>query len=73
MRTNNEKKGLTLSYAHDIAIRLTGTRVRLFAQSQYLEDFQEPETIWLSPPAGTVGAGPSDDRMYVVDPIGKER
>ncbi|MEZ5936427.1 MAG: hypothetical protein R3F54_31915 [Alphaproteobacteria bacterium] len=56
----------------DSIIRQYGTRVRLFAQSHYIEGFEEPETVWLSPPAGSVGPGPSDDRMYVVDPIGKE-
>jgi hypothetical protein len=30
-----------------------------------------PETVWLSPPVGAIGAGPHDDRMYVIDPIGK--
>jgi hypothetical protein len=34
---------------------------------------QEPETVWLTPPPGSIGAGPSDDRMYVVDAIAKER
>jgi hypothetical protein len=43
----------------------------LYAQSRYLAHFQEPETVWLSPPAGSVMPGPADDRMYVVDPIGK--
>jgi hypothetical protein len=62
-----------MPHAHDLAIRQTGTRVRLFAQSHYLEAFQEPETVWLAPPAGSVGPGPSDDRMYVVDPIGKDQ
>jgi hypothetical protein len=47
--------------------------VRLFAQSHYLQAFQEPETVWLAPPAGSVGPGPSDDRIYVVDPVGKEQ
>ena len=62
-----------MPHAHDLAIRQTGTRVRLFAQSHYLEAFQEPETVWLAPSAGSVGPGPSDDRIYVVDPIGKEQ
>ena len=61
-----------MPHADDIAIRHTGTRVRLFAQSHYLAHFQEPETVWLSPPAGSVMPGPADDRMYVVDPIGKQ-
>ena len=61
-----------MPHAHDLAIRQSGTRVRLFAQSHYLQAFREPETVWLSPPAGSVGPGPSDDRMYAVDPIGKD-
>lgn len=48
-----------------------GTRFRLFAQAPFLESFRQPETVIVSSPAGSVGAGPSDDRMYVVDPIGK--
>lgn len=51
--------------------RECGTRVRLFPQPRFLEPAQEPETVWLLPPAGTLRAGPSDDRMYVVDPLGK--
>jgi hypothetical protein len=27
--------------------------------------------VWVSSPAGSVGSGPSDTRMYVIDPIGK--
>ncbi|MDH3316025.1 MAG: hypothetical protein OER43_09700 [Gammaproteobacteria bacterium] len=61
-----------MPHAHDLAIRQSGTRVRLFAQSHYMQAFREPEIVWLAPPAGSVGPGPSDDRMYVVDPIGKE-
>jgi len=51
--------------------RQCGTRFRLFPQPQFIEPFQEPETVWLSPRAGMVGPGPSDDRMYVIDPIDK--
>jgi hypothetical protein len=51
--------------------RQCGTRFRLFPQPRFLEKAPEPETVWLLPTAGTLGAGPSDDRMYVVDPIGK--
>jgi hypothetical protein len=49
-----------------------GTRFRLFAQAPFLTPFREPETIVVSSPAGSVGPGPGDDRMYVVDPIGKK-
>ncbi|WP_274628243.1 hypothetical protein [Arvimicrobium flavum] len=48
-----------------------GTRFRLYAQAPFLEPFHEPETVIVSSPAGSVGPGPADDRMYVVDPIGK--
>ncbi len=50
----------------------SGTRVRLFPQPPFLEEFREPEVVVLSPPAGTVGPGPSDDRMYTVLPQGKD-
>jgi hypothetical protein len=47
-----------------------GTRFRLFVQPPYSER-AEPEVIVVSSPVGSVGAGPSDDFMYVVEPIGK--
>jgi len=47
------------------------TRFRLFAQAPLTEAFSEPETVTVSVPAGGVGPGPCDERMYVVDPIGK--
>ena len=53
--------------------RSSGTKFRLFPQPPFLAGFEEPEIVRVSPPAGTVGPGPSDDRMYVVDPIGKSR
>jgi hypothetical protein len=43
----------------------------LFPQRRFLGRAHKPEVVWLLPPAGTLGAGPSDDRMYVVDPLGK--
>lgn len=57
----------------DSARKHMGTKVRLFPQPSFVEPYSEPETVWLSPPAGTVGPGPNDDRMYVIDPVGKER
>jgi hypothetical protein len=50
-----------------------GTRFRLFPQPPFLERYRKPVTVRLSPPAGSVGPGPADDRMYVVAPIGKRR
>lgn len=52
-------------------VQREGTRFRLFAQPPFLKPSQEPETIWVSSPVGTVGPGPADERMYVIDPIGK--
>ena len=50
-----------------------GTRFRLFPQLPSLELQGEPETVWISSPAGSLMPGPSDHRMYVIDPVGKER
>jgi hypothetical protein len=49
-----------------------GTRFRLFPQAPYRTATPpEPETVWLSPRPGSIGPGPQDDRIYVVDPVGK--
>jgi hypothetical protein len=56
---------------HDSRVRDFGTRVRLFPKPPFLAGFGEPEVVWLSPPAGSVGPGPSDDRMYVLDAVEK--
>jgi hypothetical protein len=50
-----------------------GTRFRLFPQPPFLERYRTPVVVQLSPPAGSVGPGPADSRMYVVEPIGKQR
>lgn len=57
----------------DNRLKKTGTRFRLYPQSPVLERYSEPETVWVSPPPGSIGAGPSDARMYVVDAIAKQR
>lgn len=51
--------------------RSSGTRFRLYPQPVVPGSAQEPEVVRLSPPAGTVGPGPSDERMYVIEPVGK--
>ena len=48
-----------------------GTRFKLFPQPPFLEEYGEPEIIEVSSPAGSVGPGPSDHRMFVVDPVNK--
>ncbi len=49
-----------------------GTRVRLYPQPPRGTTGTELETVELSSPAGSLGPGPSDDRMYTVIPIGKD-
>ena len=49
-----------------------GTRFRLYPQPPILKSIQGPETVWIARPPGSIGPGPSDDRMYVVDAVSKE-
>lgn len=49
-----------------------GTRFLLFPQLPTTQEGRFAETVWVSSPAGSVGPGPTDDRLYVVDPIGKQ-
>ncbi len=50
-----------------------GTRFRLYAQLPLQVASQTPETVWIGRPPGSIGPGPSDERMYVVDAIGKDK
>ena len=50
-----------------------GTRFRLYPQPPILTSIEGPETVWVAPAAGSIGPGPSDGRMYVVDAIGKDQ
>ena len=61
-----------MSFSLNEFYRTTGTRFKLFAQSPVLEGFGEPETVWVSSPAGSLGPGPSDHRMYAVQPVDKK-
>lgn len=49
-----------------------GTRFLMYCQPRNLKGFEKPEVVTLSPPAGSVGAGPSDDRIKIVDAKGKK-
>lgn len=49
-----------------------GTRFRLFVQPPFEDPDAEPEIVTVSSPLGSVGAGPTDDRMFVVEPVGKK-
>ncbi len=48
-----------------------GTRFRVYPQPPFSNPHAVPETIEVSTPAGLVHAGPADERMYCVWPIGK--
>jgi len=50
-----------------------GTRFRLYPQPSFLTPGRAPETVVVSAPAGSVGPGPADDRMYAIYPLGKTR
>ncbi|MBW4707380.1 hypothetical protein KX928_06240 [Roseobacter sp. YSTF-M11] len=52
---------------------MEGTRFKLFPQPQFLDSYAEPETVVVSSVAGSLGPGPSDDRMYTIFPIGKKQ
>jgi len=48
-----------------------GTRFRLYPQMPGLEGFERPETVRVSPRPGTIGPGPFDGAMRVVDAVDK--
>jgi hypothetical protein len=48
-----------------------GTRFNLFVQPPIQGYRNETEVISVSSPAGSLRAGPSDDRMYTIEPVGK--
>jgi hypothetical protein len=48
-----------------------GTRFKLYPQPGFLDDFKTPDIVTLSAPAGSIGPGPADARMYTLYPVGK--
>lgn len=50
-----------------------GTRFLLYPQAPFLERYAVPEVVQVSSPAGTVGPGPENDRMYAIHPVGKSK
>lgn len=61
-----------MTFSLDAFYRTSGTRFRLFPQSSVLPGFEEPVVVWVSSPLGSLGPGPSDERMYALDPSAKE-
>lgn len=50
----------------------SGTRFRLFPQPPFGSPIRT-ETVWVSSPAGSIGPGPSDERMFVIEPAAEKR
>jgi len=49
-----------------------GTRFRLFVQPPFADAGAQPEFVVVSSPSGSVGPGPSDETMFVIEPVGKK-
>jgi hypothetical protein len=49
-----------------------GTRFRMYCQPMNLKDFEKAEVVTLSPPAGSIGLGPRDSRIKIIDAKGKK-
>ena len=48
-----------------------GVRFRLYPKPPYVHPEWSPEVVCVSKPPGAIGPGPSDERMHIVNPIGK--
>ena len=46
-----------------------GTRFLIFPQPPFIPGYEKPEVVWIGGAAGPILAGPSDNRMYVANPI----
>ncbi len=60
-----------MSMKLDASLSETGTRFRIFPQPRFLPSFGESETVRISVPPEAIQSSPADDRMYVLDAIGK--
>ena len=48
-----------------------GTRFRLYVQPPFVPGYEEPETIHLKAPAGSILTGPANGRLYCLDALDK--
>lgn len=48
-----------------------GTRFRIYPQPRDVEGFRKPRVVSINARPGTIGPGPADPRMYVVDAVQK--
>jgi hypothetical protein len=60
-----------MSIALDSKLAATGSRFQLYPQSPSLAAYPQPETVWVSSPAGSLQPGPADQRMRVLDAVDK--
>ncbi len=60
-----------MSLKLDASIADTGTKFRLFVQPRFVKGFEEPEVIHVTLPPDEIQAGPSDNRMHVLDAVNK--
>jgi hypothetical protein len=49
----------------------SGTRFLLYPQAPIINPDGDPDVVVVSCPAGSVGPGPEDDRMYAISPVEK--
>ncbi len=52
---------------------LIGTRFLVFPQPPFISGYEKPEVVWIGRSDGPILAGPSDNRMYVADPVEPKR
>jgi hypothetical protein len=52
---------------------LIGTRFLVFPQPPFISGYEKPEVVWIGGSGGPILAGPSDDRMYVANPVEPKR
>jgi len=58
---------------HEAASTVVGTRFLIFPQPPFVNGYDKPELVWLGNSCGAILAGPSDNRMYVADPVEEKR
>jgi hypothetical protein len=56
-----------------VSAPLIGTRFLVFPQPPFISGYENPEIVWIGRSGGPILAGPSDNRMYVADPVEPKR
>jgi len=53
-------------------LRRKGTRFLIYPQPKFLRGFSQPEVVYVEGAPGTIGSGPEDSSVYVVDAENKD-